>query len=135
MHDIASPRDVFGVCDGDRLCGRYGWAQCSARILGHNTAQKGAAAEDRASVIRRPEISSRAPARSTLSRKRRRLQPVPVAAAIARRAMCMIPHARHEISSRTSLHAKASTAGVFYFSVLPRLIWTGPAFVLPQVLV
>ena len=110
----------FGSAGCGFLAGRYGSPQCSARILGHGTDQKGAAAEDRASVIRRPEISSRAPARSTRSRRRRRLQPVLVAAAMARRAMCMIPHARHETSSRTSLHAKSSIAGVFDFSVLPR---------------
>ena len=50
---------------------------------------KAAAADESAKVIRRPEITSRAPARKTLSRRRRRLQPVPVAFAMARRAMCM----------------------------------------------
>jgi putative DNA primase/helicase len=68
---------------------RYGSAQCSAMSPGQSADQKGAAAEESASVIRRPEITSRAPARSTRSRRRRRLQPVPVARAMARRAICM----------------------------------------------
>ena len=81
------------VCSSDLFPGRpgrYGPAQCSAMSLGQSAAQNGAAAEDSASVIRRPEMISRAPARSTRSRRRRRLQPVPVALAMARRAMCMI---------------------------------------------
>ena len=79
--------------------------------------EEGAAAEESASVIRRPKISRRASARSTLSR---RLHPVPVAAAIARRAMCMTWQARHEISRRTTLQPKASSAGVVDFGYFPR---------------
>ena len=54
----------------------YGSAHCSAMSLGQSAAQNGAAAEDSTSVMRRAEITSRAPARRTRSRKRRRLQPV-----------------------------------------------------------
>lgn len=57
--------------------------------LGQSAAQNGAAAEESASVMRRPVITSRAPARRTRSRKRCRLQPVAVASAIARAATCM----------------------------------------------
>ena len=71
------------------MLGCYGSAHCSAISRGHSTAQNYAAADESAKVIRRPEITSRAPARKTLSRRRRRLQPVPVAFAMARRAMCM----------------------------------------------
>ena len=45
--------------------GRHGPAQCRAVIPGQSIARNGAAAEDSASVILRPEITSRAPARST----------------------------------------------------------------------
>ena len=45
--------------------GCYGSAQCRAVIPGQSIDQNGAAAEDSASVILRPEITSRAPARST----------------------------------------------------------------------
>ncbi|QCO56455.1 hypothetical protein EOK75_01045 [Pseudorhodobacter turbinis] len=62
-------------------------------------------AEESASTILRTEITRRAPARSTRSRSRRRLEPVRVA--MARRAMYMISYARQAISSRTSLQAKA----------------------------
>jgi len=88
-HDEASPMGVSGVRGAGFLAGRYGSAQCSASIPGQRACQNGAAAEEIASVIRRPEIVSRAPARSTRSRSRRRLQPVPVALATTRRAMCM----------------------------------------------
>ena len=81
---------AFSVSQAGPTSGRYGSAQCRAMIPGQSIDQNGAAAEDSASVILRPEITSRAPARSTRSRRRRRLQPVPVAFAITRRAMCMI---------------------------------------------
>ena len=66
-----------------------GPAQCILSILGQRRAQKRAALLESASVIRRPERMIRAPARSTRSRRRRRLQPVPVTCAMARRAMCI----------------------------------------------
>ena len=52
-----------------------GPAQCTVVIRGQRRAQKGAAALEGASVIRRPERISLAPARSTRSRRWRRLQP------------------------------------------------------------
>ena len=120
--DDASPMGVAGIRAAGLFAVRYGSgsAQCRAMSRGQSTAQNGAAADEIASTILRPEITSRAPARSTRSRRRRRLQPVPVACAMARRAMCMTSQARQEISNRTSLQAKASTAGVFDFGVLPR---------------
>ena len=56
-----------------------GPAQCIRAILGQRRDQKGAALLESGSVIRRPEWNIRAPARSRRSRRRRRLQPVPVA--------------------------------------------------------
>ncbi len=88
-HDDASPMGVSGLRDAVFWPRGYGSAQCSASIPGQRACQNGAAAEEIASVIRRPEIVSRAPARSTRSRSRRRLQPVPLALARTRRAMCM----------------------------------------------
>jgi hypothetical protein len=77
--DIASPTGAAGLCSG-----RYGSTQCSAWILGQRACQNGAAAEESANVIRRPETINRAPALSTRSR---RLQPVLVAFAMVRRVM------------------------------------------------
>ena len=71
------------------MLGCYGSAHCRAMSRGQSTAQNGAAAEESVRVMRLAETTSRAPARRTLSRRRRRLQPVPVAFAMARRAMCM----------------------------------------------
>ncbi len=69
-HDIASPMGVAGVRDAGLRSGRYGSAQCSASIPGQRADQNGAAAEEIASVIRRPETTSRASALSTRSRSR-----------------------------------------------------------------
>ena len=89
--DDASPMGVAGIRAAGLFAVRYGSgsAQCRAMSRGQSTAQNGAAADESASTILRPEITRRAPARSTRSRRRRRLQPVPVACAMARRAMCM----------------------------------------------
>ena len=84
------PPGSAGVSEPEMF--RRSWqgpAQCIRAIFGQRRAQKGAVLLESASVIRRPGRTSLAPARSTRSRRRRRLQPVPVARAMARRAMCI----------------------------------------------
>jgi len=117
---------VSGLRGAGFLAGRYGSAQCSASIPGQRACQNGAAAEEIASVMRRPEIVSRAPARSTRSRRRRRLQPVRIQSGAGRLGQDAAGdvhdagQARQETSSLTSLQAKASTAWLFDFNFLPR---------------
>lgn len=85
---VQAPMGVVGFRAG-AAPGRYGSAHCRAMSRGQSTAQNGAAAEESVRVMRLAETTSRAPARRTLSRRRRRLHPVPVAFSMARRAMCM----------------------------------------------
>ncbi|MDP3961381.1 MAG: hypothetical protein Q8Q26_15210, partial [Pseudorhodobacter sp.] len=51
---------AFSVSQAGEASGRYGSAQCRAVIPGQSIEQNGAAAEDSASVILRPEITGRA---------------------------------------------------------------------------
>jgi len=65
------------------------WFRARPSASSQRRAQKGAAFLESASAIRPPERMSREAARRTRSRGWRRLQPPPVARAMARRAMCI----------------------------------------------